>query len=293
MNRFAALDLSEIAPPDIIETLSFELILDEIIADYKARFPEYNVETLESDPIIKAFEVCAARELQIRARVNDAARAVMLGSSQKGDLEQLAALYKTKRLIVGTDAETNEPIYEDDEAFKRRVSLAPEAFSCAGPRGAYIYFALTGDGETRYATDADAMKETGGHVVVAIMGPLGEPTEFEINKVAEALSGEERLPMTDYRTVRGAERHEFDVNGVLTIAAGPDATMMKDKCIAGVQKYADSQNKLNGEITKSAVINAGFVDGAISFVLEGFEDIPAKFGVFPSINNLDIQVVIR
>lgn len=293
MSRFAALDLSEIAPPDIIDPLNFELILDEMIEDFKGRFPEYNVEGLESDPIIKALQVGAARELLLRAKVNDAARAVMLASSQKGDLDQLAALYKTKRLIIGTKPDSNEPLYEDDIAYKRRVSLAPEAFSSAGPRGAYIYFALTGDGEIRYTTDADAMKETGGHVVVAIMGPLGEPTDFEIKKVTEALSGEDRLPMTDYVTVRGAERHEFDVNGVLTIAAGPDASMMKDKCIAGVQKYTDSQYKLNGEITKSAVINAGFVDGAISFELDGFEDIPAQFGVFPSLNNLDIQVVIR
>jgi len=294
MTRFAALDLAQVAPPDIIDPLNYELILDELVEDFKGRFPEYNVEELEADPIKKVFEVFAVRELDLRTRVNDAARAVMLATAGLGDLDNLAALYRTKRLIVGTKPYSNEPLYENDEAFRYRVSLAPEAFSTCGAEGAYKYFALTGDGETRIATDAQVAKPEAGHVTVYIMGVDGVPTNTEINNVRAALDQTHRLPMTDYITVAPAIKHAFDVVGTLVMPIGPDANMMVNKSIDGIKGYVESQRKLGGEITISALTHAGFVEGASALRLsEPFENILAVVGQFPDINTIQIEAEIQ
>lgn len=294
MTRFAALDLAQIAPPDIIDPLNYELILDELVSDFKIRFTDYDVDALESDPVKKVLEVFAMRELDLRARVNDAARAVMLATAGLGDLDNLAALYRTRRLIIGTQPDSNEPIYEDDTAFRYRVSLAPEAFSTCGAEGAYKYFALTGDGETRTATDAQVAKPEAGHVTVYIMGVDGEPTIDEIKIVRAALNQTSRLPMTDYITVAAATKRSFDVIGTLVIPAGPDAVMMTQKSVAGINEYAKRQRKLGGEITISALNNAGFVGGASAFrIAEPFENIPAVEGQFPEINLINIEAEIQ
>ena len=67
-------DISSLATPDIIETLDYEEILQRMKDDLVARDPDF-VHLLESDPAMKVMEVAAWRELLIRQRVNDAARA--------------------------------------------------------------------------------------------------------------------------------------------------------------------------------------------------------------------------
>ncbi|HML28952.1 MAG TPA: hypothetical protein PKE16_08950, partial [Hyphomicrobium sp.] len=107
MTRFAAtaIDLSELGPPPVVEVLAFEDILAEVKADLVSRWPDFNVGTLESDPVVKVLEVLAFREIALRARVNDAARAVMLSESTGGDLDHLAPYYGVVRMDGETDDE--------------------------------------------------------------------------------------------------------------------------------------------------------------------------------------------
>ncbi|MEZ5853163.1 MAG: baseplate J/gp47 family protein [Hyphomicrobiaceae bacterium] len=120
-------------PPDIIATLDYEAIVKDMRDDLVTRFPLIaGVIDLESEPARKLIEAFAYRELGLRARINDAAKAVLLASSYGTNLDHLGALFATER--------------QDDESdarFRRRIQLAPEAFSVAGPAGAYQYHALT------------------------------------------------------------------------------------------------------------------------------------------------------
>ena len=77
MSRFTAIDLSGLAPPDIIETLDYEAIVTAMRDDLVEQFPLIaGVIDLESEPARKLIEAFAYRELRLRARINDAARAV-------------------------------------------------------------------------------------------------------------------------------------------------------------------------------------------------------------------------
>ena len=97
------IDLSQLPPPDVVEALDFEKVYEEIRAAFASFYPEHDL-LLESDPAIKLLELAAYREIQIRARINDAARAVMLAYATGADLDNLAAIFDTKRLGGESDA---------------------------------------------------------------------------------------------------------------------------------------------------------------------------------------------
>ena len=102
-------DLASLPPPQSIEELSFERIFAEMLQDFRARYPQYSA-LLASDPAIKLLEVAAYRELLLRARINDAARASLLAFADGADLDHLAAFYGVTRLAG-----------EGDDALRRRV----------------------------------------------------------------------------------------------------------------------------------------------------------------------------
>ena len=66
-------DLTQLPPPEVVETLDFETILQVHRADLLARYPEAAaVIDLESEPLNKLLQAHAYRELLYRQRVNEA-----------------------------------------------------------------------------------------------------------------------------------------------------------------------------------------------------------------------------
>ena len=75
-DSFSGVDLSRLPPPTVIEALDFETIYAEALGQFQTYFPGFDA-TVESDPVVKLLQLFAYRELVLRQRVNDAARAVM------------------------------------------------------------------------------------------------------------------------------------------------------------------------------------------------------------------------
>ncbi|MFM8745990.1 MAG: baseplate J protein, partial [Aestuariivirga sp.] len=99
MSHDTALDLSVLPPPEVIETVSYEPIVAAMRDDLVARFPAIaGVIDLESEPARKLIEVFAYREILLRARANDVARANLLAFATGADLDHLAAWYDVTRL---------------------------------------------------------------------------------------------------------------------------------------------------------------------------------------------------
>jgi phage-related baseplate assembly protein len=148
------IDFSSIPAPSIIEELDYEAILEEMIADLRARDPSYT-EILESDPGVKILEVAAARELTLRQRVNDALRATLLRFAIGADMDNLAAFYGVTRLLD-----------EDDEALRLRTIERIMGSSTAGGAAWYRYQALTADDRVK---DAAVSSPAPGEVLVSIL----------------------------------------------------------------------------------------------------------------------------
>lgn len=256
-----AVDLSRLPPPDIIEALDFETILATRTADFLQRYPEFSA-FVESDPAIKLLEVAAFQELNFRQRANDAARACMLAYAGGSDLDNLAALFGvTRRVLIEADAQNNTaPVLESDTDLRRRTVLAPDSYSVAGPASAYVFYALSADGDV---LDASATSPAAGEVVVSILSREGDGTASAelIASVDAVLNADTVRPLTDLVTVQTASITTFDITAQLTLYPGPDAQLMLGTANAELDTLIANNRRIGRDMTRSAIIAALHVGG--------------------------------
>lgn len=258
MSQFTAINLAQVAPPDVIEPLDFEQILAAMLADLLDRAPELDAQ-IESEPFVKLLEVCAFRELQLRARINDAARAVMLPYSTGADLDNLGALFGVERLMLSPAVPTAIPpipaVYESDSDFRYRIQLSLEGLSTAGPEGAYIFHSLSADGQV---LDASAISPTPGEVLITVLSRQGSgvPDATLLATVLAKLSDESVRPLTDYVQVQPATIAQYQVTATLYFYAGPDREVVMANARAALEAYTAGQHRLGLDVTLSGIYAA-------------------------------------
>ena len=243
MSRFTAINLAGLAPPDIIETLDYEAIVTAMRNDLVARFPLIaGVIDLQSEPARKLIEAFAYRELGLRARINDAARAVLLATSYGTNLDHLGALFATAR----QDNET-------DERFRRRIQLAPEAFSVAGPEGAYQYHALT---IAPWARDVSATTPRPGVVRISVLkeGADPVPTRAERETIRQHVANAAIRPLTDVVQVVAPLVRRTAIAARLILYPGPDSTVVRARALQALVHWVEANRKLGMNLRRSALI---------------------------------------
>ena len=251
------IDLSRLPPPDVAEGLDYESILAEMIADLEKQVPGYVVS--EADPAYKILEVCAYRELLLRQRVNDAARAVMLPYARGEDLANLAALLGVERQLVDAGDPTAippvAPAYETDERLRLRAQLALSAVSTAGPVSSYRFHALAADGRV---LDVAVTSPSAGSVTVTVLSREGNGTAPAdlIAAVTAALNEENVRPLGDVLTVQSATIVEYQVTAELTLGSGPDAAAVLVAARDEVRAYVESARRIGVSVPLSAIYAA-------------------------------------
>ncbi|KAA9020735.1 baseplate assembly protein [Sphingobium limneticum] len=261
-----AVDLSRLPAPDIIEALDFETILADAVARMQALMPTF--ENRDSDPAAKLLQLFSYAAQLLRQRVNDAVRAVMPAYAVGGDLDNIAALFGIVRFTI---TPANDPlgipaVMESDEDFRRRMVLAPEGFSVAGPEGAYISHALSASADV---LDASATSSNPGEVMISVLSRTGSGAASPalIEAVRLFASDETRRPLTDKVVVQSAEIIEYAVSATITTFSGPDAMVVLESARAGLAQYVASSHKLGRDITRSGIFAALHVPGAQNVIL--------------------------
>ena len=264
MSRFDNIDLSKLDAPTVVEVLNFEDIFASAVADFVARYPDYDVDGLETDPAVIAFQAYAYMEMLVRDRINNAAKAVMLAKSTGTNLEHLGALLGVaKAVVTEADLEADPPVeevLEDDERFRARIQLALEAFSTAGPEGSYIFHALKADGTIK---GASATSPNPGEVLVTILSSegTGVPDQAVLDAVLATLSDEDVRPLTDNVSVQAASITEYAIEATISTLQGPDAQVVEDAAHTALQAYADDRHALGRDIEMSGLYAAAHVAG--------------------------------
>lgn len=255
---FTVVDLSQLPAPNVVEPLDFETILAEMIADLHGRDETFTA-LVESDPAYKILEVCAYRELLIRQRVNESAKAVMLAYASGADLDQLGANVGVKRLtIIPADDTTVPPtpaVMEDDDAFRARIQLSPEAYTTAGSEGSYVFHGLGANADVK---DVQAVSPEPGKVTVYVLSRSGDGSapQATIDAVAKTLNGETVRPLTDEVTVLSANIVTYTINAVLTLFPGPDSSVVLQSAIDAVTAYAEAQRRISYDVPLSGLYRA-------------------------------------
>ena len=264
------IDLSQLPSPDVVEELDYENILAERKARLISLLPEDQQEAvsrtlaLESEPLTKFLEENAYREVLLRQRVNEAARAVMLAYAQGSDLDVMAANNNTERLIIAPGDDTTipptPPVMESDTDLRLRAQQAFEGLSVAGPVGAYEYHGRSADGRV---ADISVTSPQPACVTISVLARDGDGTADKalLEIVEKALNEENVRPVGDRVTVQSAEVVPYEIDATLYFYPGPEAEPIRKTAEARLKAYMTSQHRLGRDIRKSAIYAALHVEG--------------------------------
>lgn len=255
-NTFTTVDLSKLPPPAVVETLDFEAILADMLADYQARDPAFTA-LVESDPAFKQLEAAAYRETVIRQRINDAAKALLLPYAIGTDLDNIGANFNVERLLLDAgDATAIPPVpatYESDDDFRRRIQLSFEGYTTAGSEGSYVFHALSADGDVK---DVSATSPTPGQVCVYVLSRTGngEASTELLATVSAALNADEIRPMTDNVSVFSADIVNYAISAELSLYPGPDADVVRQAALNAVTAYVADINRMGMDVSISGLM---------------------------------------
>ncbi|WP_430735379.1 baseplate assembly protein [Halodesulfovibrio aestuarii] len=261
MSVFNAIDLSTLAPPKIIEELSVEQILEEMLAYHAELDPDFTA-PLPSDPAYKIFEANAYREFLLRQRINEAVKAVLVAYAEDEDLDHLAAGVPLKRKLVDAGDETAyppvPPTYESNDDFRKRVVFAPEGFSTAGADGAYIFHALSVVG----VKDAYPASPAPVEVLLYILSKEGNgvPDQALLDEVTAIFSGDVR-PFTDHLQIKPAVVKEYQIDATLHFMPGPSAETVLVEARKNLEAYVAKCHALGMCVARSGIDAALHIAG--------------------------------
>lgn len=257
-----AVDLSRLPFPAVIETLNFERIVEDMKADLINLMPETaGVLQDESEVLVKLIQVWAYRELNLRQRLNDAAKAMTLPYATGADLDVVAAPFATRMTLTPANEITGAPaVMETDASLRERAMLGPEGFSVAGPAGAYVKLAREASAEV---LDASCTTPEPGTVLVSVLSrdPDGIASPALLETVLAAVSNENVRPLTDLVLVEAAEIIEFEVEAIIKTFNGPDSEVVMALARSRLDDHIERSYRLGRDITRSSLIAALCPDG--------------------------------
>ena len=271
------IDLSALPPPAVIEPLSFEAILAEHKADLLARYPDSaNIIDLESDPLIKLLEVGAYRELKLRARYNDEARALLLAFASGSDLDHIGVTYyrgERRLTITPANPSTIQPtpaVMEKDDDYRYRLALKPYSYSVAGPTKAYEFHALTASGLVKSVSVTSPIKGTTTVYVLSRVGD-GIPDATLLSAVNTQLTAEDVRPLSEEVNVIAGSNVAYTIDAGLVLFRGATGEIALTAARQALEAYAAAHHRLGADVVRSALDAAAHVAGVKEVVF----DLPA------------------
>ena len=251
------IDLAALPAPQVLENLDFEVLYEDALRQFREYMAENWSAALESDPVVKLLELIAYWRVQDRARVNDAAKALLLAYAKGTDLDQLAANVELSRLVVQAEDLTAVPplpeILEEDDALRERVQLVYEGLTTAGPRNSYILHARNASG---LVADATAESPSPAVVDVTVLSLEGDGTADAelLATVAAHVNDDDVRPVADRVRVRSAQILRYQVNAVVYLAGnGPEGEAVLAEAKSRLEAWKNPRRRLGVEVSRSAI----------------------------------------
>lgn len=251
------IDLAALPAPQVLENLDFEVLYEDALRQFREYMAENWSAALESDPVVKLLELIAYWRVQDRARVNDAAKALLLAYAKGTDLDQLAANVELSRLVVQAEDLTAVPplpqVLEEDDALRERVQLVYEGLTTAGPRNSYILHARNASGLVADATAESPSPAVVDVTVLSLEGDGAADAEL-LATVAAHVNDDDVRPVADRVNVRSAEILRYQVNAVVYLAGnGPEGEAVLAEAKSRLEAWKNPRRRLGVEVSRSAI----------------------------------------
>ncbi len=159
---------------------------------------------------------------------------------------------------------------EQDDAYRERIYLAPEALSNAGSEGAYKYFAKSASPLVSNG-DVHVYMPTPGHVNIIVLLQNGVlPSQEIIDLVSDAVSPKTIRPLTDFVHVDSPEVVNFDLGITYYIETNAvDKTIIQQDIQSAIDNWIIwQQSKIGRDLNPSKLISECIRAGAKRVVIE-------------------------
>ncbi|MEM1284952.1 MAG: baseplate J/gp47 family protein [Pseudomonadota bacterium] len=253
--------IEALPPPEIIEPLDHATIYEEMRSEVQPLFDaagmDYTVGSLETDPAQIILQALATRELNLRARINDGARANTMAFARGSDLDHKASDYDVLRMEG-----------ESDERLRLRTALAIAGRSAAGPEERYEAIAMSAsirvDEVKAYRVDGGPQLE----IAVLATDNGGVPDQLLLDAVAAMVTDPNVLGINDTIRVVSAVKTFVDVTVDAWLLPGADATRLdalRDQLIAAWE----TEGGIGRDLAPSWINARLFVDGVARLTITG------------------------
>ena len=214
------------------------------VADFIARYQADTGKILyPAQPERLLIDLIAYADANLRAAIQYAGEQNLLAYAEGAALDNLGAFFNVTRLAGETDA-----------ALRERTRLAPEAFSVAGPAGAYRYFALSAHPDV---SDAYADSPAPGIVRVTVLSKTGLPTQSVLDAVQSACSAEIARPLCDTVQTAAPSPVDYTLTAQIQPSAGFTQALIEPAVTAAANTYAAGKSaRLGSDITRSQIMAA-------------------------------------
>ncbi|MCG9079484.1 baseplate assembly protein [Laribacter hongkongensis] len=173
-----------------------------------------------------------------------------------GDVEVAAA--NTSVTSAGYDE-------EDDDRLRERIKLAPEAFSTAGSRLAYVFHAKSAH---QSIVDVAVLSPTPGVVKLYPLLTTGLPDATMLSLVEAKCSADRVRPLTDQVQALAPTPVDYAIDAQLVLYTNVDAASVKSQAQTNAEAYkADRAAGLGRDVVPSQVIAALQVAGVYQVIL--------------------------
>jgi phage-related baseplate assembly protein len=298
------IDLSRLPAPDVIEALDYEALL----SGFKQRFliawateravdptlPAYDVDGLETDPVVILGEAWSYLRLLDRARVNDAVKAVLAPLARGSNLDTVAARLGVERLVIQPASGTAPAVMESDDRLLARYLLAFGRPS-AGSAARYLYEAYTAWPQLLHAAVIGrAIHGRRGDIDLVLAGPGGrDPTPEELERVRDAVLDTSVKPEAVSVTVLRALRRDYAVVGRIVVEKGPDAELVRLEAVRRLEAAGTARLAIGAQVPRSLLAGALYGASIVRADLDGpAGDLPAEPYTIPVLAGVTLSVEV-
>ena len=244
--------LRSLPPPQAVEELTFEDIRSDILDSMATTLPDWVQDP--DDPLYKAIENFAYRELLIRQRVNHQIRQVYLAFATGDNLDHLGALLGLEK-ITG----------ETDDEFRSRFTTALVGLS-VGTRAAIEANTLAaGVG----VDDVQIVVQSNGQDIVVYPATDGAAISSADQATLLAyITDPARIHIGDAVTIGTVVTRAYTMVATITYDSGStDRVELEELVRASVYEFIDDTRRVGAPVYRAAVIGALVVTGVINVSL--------------------------
>jgi phage-related baseplate assembly protein len=179
---------------------------------------------------------------------------------------------------------------EDDDRYRERIMLAPEAFSTGGSKGAYRFHALSAH---QSITDVVVVRGDEAQVFVYVLTATGAPSQAILDLVEAKLNDETVRPCSDTVLVLAPTAVDYALVVDVTRYNAADEDFLVETITAKLEAFvAGRRALLGGDIVPSQHIGvAAPVEGVYKVELPGLVETVVEANAYPNCTGITVNVV--